>query len=79
MRILSITTGLIILAQPAYAHMGHAGELAGHAHWVGIAAGVAAIAIAAALVKGKKNTEVDNEQDDVSSEETASGETGETA
>ncbi|MEM7289162.1 MAG: DUF6732 family protein, partial [Pseudomonadota bacterium] len=34
---------------PAYAHFGHLGEIAGHAHWLGLGAGLAAGAIAAAL------------------------------
>ncbi|MGI9512690.1 MAG: DUF6732 family protein [Anderseniella sp.] len=40
-------------ATPAYAHLGHMGELAGHGHLAGIAALGAAAAIAAALAARK--------------------------
>jgi len=41
----------IFLSTPAYAHLGHVGELAGHAHWVGLGAVVVAGALAAAIGK----------------------------
>lgn len=40
-----------VLTTPAYAHLGHVGELAGHAHWVGLGAVVVAGALAAAIGK----------------------------
>lgn len=79
MRTLSIIIALFAFIHPAYAHVGHVGELAGHAHWVGLAAGVAVAAIAVALVKGKKNSEVENEVEEASSEDVTSDENGETA
>jgi Family of unknown function (DUF6732) len=54
----------------AFAHGGHVGELAGHAHWVGVAA-LAGAALVAGLVamKGKKKengeeTKADGEEKD---------------
>lgn len=45
-----ILSGLLIVCGPtaAFAHAGHIGELAGHAHWIGVAALAAAAAVAAA-------------------------------
>lgn len=40
-----------VLSFPAYAHLGHVGELAGHAHWIGLGAVVVAGALAAAIGK----------------------------
>lgn len=79
MRFLSIITALFALTHPAYAHVGHVGELAGHAHWLGIAAGVAAAAIAVAIVKGKKIANTESEQDEASSDDASNDEVGETA
>ena len=50
------TLAVIAGAAPAAAHGGHLGELAGHSHWVGVAAALGAAALAAALgarLKGK--------------------------
>lgn len=56
-----ILSGLLIVCGPtaAFAHAGHIGELAGHAHWVGVAAlaGAAAVAAAATWI-GRKPKEV---------------------
>jgi hypothetical protein len=41
-------------AGPARAHLGHVGELAGHGHWVGVAALGTAVAVAAALAARKR-------------------------
>lgn len=41
------------MTTPAYAHLGHVGELAGHGHLAGIAALGAAAVIAAALAARK--------------------------
>lgn len=40
-----------VLSSPAFAHLGHVGELAGHAHWVGIGAVVVAGVLAGAIGK----------------------------
>jgi hypothetical protein len=50
-------TGLMIAnATTAQAHLGHVAEVAGHAHWIGLAAvaGAAAIAGAIGLLSGDK-------------------------
>lgn len=41
----------LLSSLPALAHAGHVGELAGHAHWLGLGAMIAAGAIAAAIAK----------------------------
>ena len=46
-------SGIVAMATPAHAHLGHMGELAGHGHLAGIAAIGAAAAIAAALAARK--------------------------
>ena len=52
-----------LFAFPAHAHIGHVGELAGHSHWIGVAAAGAAAVIAIGLtVFGKKDDE--NKGDD---------------
>ncbi|MDJ0612275.1 MAG: hypothetical protein QNJ29_01260 [Rhizobiaceae bacterium] len=48
---------LLSLSVPAFAHAGHIGELAGHAHWLAVGAAVAAAALAAALAKQKGKKE----------------------
>jgi Family of unknown function (DUF6732) len=64
----------LILTTSAFAHAGHVGELAGHAHWVGVAA-LAGAALVAGLVamKGKKKedgneTKADGEEEDKAGE-----------
>lgn len=48
---------LIAQATAAQAHLGHVAEVAGHAHWIGLAAvaGAAAIAGAIGLLTGDKS------------------------
>ena len=50
------------LPAPAYAHVGHFGELAGHSHWVGAAA-VAGAALVAGLVAWKDRKRKQEEPD----------------
>lgn len=57
----------------AFAHAGHLGELAGHAHWLGLGAAVAAGAIAAAIAK-QKGRKTDKEQEIAPEEGAAEGE-----
>lgn len=45
---------LLSSASAAMAHGGHVGELAGHAHWIGVAAVVGAAVLAALVAKAKK-------------------------
>ncbi len=58
-------SGLLTILTPsvALAHVGHVGELAGHTHWVGVAAlaGSALIAGIAAWA-GRKSDEADTEE-----------------
>ncbi len=64
-------TGLLIAqATTAQAHLGHVAEVAGHAHWIGLAAvaGAAAIAGAVGLLTGEKS------EDSADSETEAEGE-----
>lgn len=45
----------LFLPTSAFAHGGHLGELAGHSHWIGVAALAGAAAIAAVIAaKGRK-------------------------
>jgi hypothetical protein len=62
----------IILAgsNQAFAHAGHVGELAGHAHWVGVAAAT----IAAILAKSKKAEDDEASDEEVSDIEQEAGE-----
>ncbi|MEN0088584.1 MAG: DUF6732 family protein [Pseudomonadota bacterium] len=66
----AITFGLTAIATPAWAHVGHLGEVAGHGHWIALGAGTAAIAIGAALAKlsGQKS-EATEESDDCEANE----------
>lgn len=63
LRIFALLTGFL-LTSPAYAHLGHVGELAGHAHWVGLGAVVVAGALAAAIGKlSEKNQDEEIEEE----------------
>ncbi len=55
----------LLLPTQAFAHGGHLGELAGHAHWVGIAAvaGAAALAGLVALADRKRKKTEEAEED----------------
>ncbi|WP_286175729.1 DUF6732 family protein [Labrenzia sp. CE80] len=59
-RLAAVALGTTIAGAPtlALAHVGHLGELAGHSHWVGVAAlaGAALVAGVAAL-KGRRKSE----------------------
>lgn len=61
-RIIAPFSILFLSATGAYAHMGHVGDLAGHAHWVGIAATVGAAALAALVAKAGKQKMSDAEE-----------------
>lgn len=55
-----------VFATPAFAHLGHVGELAGHAHWVGLGALVVAGALAAAIGKlTDKSSDEDELEEDI--------------
>lgn len=65
---------LVFGATPAAAHIGHIGEHAGHAHWIGLGAAIAAAAVAAAVIKlrGKTDAPAEEEVEEETSEETPS-------
>jgi hypothetical protein len=57
------------IAAPAYAHIGHLGELAGHDHWIALGALGAAGAIA--LIAGLKGKKKDSEAEEADAEDDA--------
>ena len=59
MRFLAIL--LYLFPLPAFAHWGHLPELAGHSHWIGMAAAAAA---AAAAAWGLRENSEDSSNDD---------------
>ncbi|GAB4348491.1 MAG: hypothetical protein Kow0026_03050 [Oricola sp.] len=62
---------LLLISSPAYAHFGHVGEVAGHSHWIGVAAAGAAAAIAIAVsTLGRKKKAEENEAEAEGAEET---------
>jgi len=66
---------LLLISSPAHAHLGHVGEVAGHSHWIGLAAASAAAAIAIAVsTLGKKKDaeakEAEPEGEDAAGDET---------
>ena len=64
MRFLAIL--LYLFPLPAFAHWGHLPELAGHSHWIGMAAAAAA---AAAAAWGLREDSEDSSNDDEAYEE----------
>jgi len=64
MRFLAIL--LYLFPLPAFAHWGHLPELAGHSHWIGMAAAAAA---AAAAAWGLRENSEDSSNDDETYEE----------
>lgn len=52
---LTLSLLTLLIANPALAHIGHLGEVAGHGHW--IALGGIAIAAGIALLGGRKKAE----------------------
>ncbi len=58
---------LALLAAPAFAHPTHIIEVAGHSHWIGLAA--IAAAAAAALWQAKKGRDEEASQEDETEEE----------
>lgn len=68
---LALSLFTILAANPAFAHVGHIGEVAGHSHW--IALGGIAIAGAIALLGVRKKSEAakaeeEAEQDEIEEE-----------
>ncbi len=56
-------TLLLASPAPALAHIGHVGEVAGHSHWIGLAAALGAAAIAALAHKIGKDKSSEDEAD----------------
>ena len=52
----------LLMPSVAMAHAGHLGELAGHAHWIGLAA-IAAAGVIAAIKLGKKTDTTEEPED----------------
>ena len=63
-RIFGILAVFIFSSGTAHAHSGHVGELAGHAHWVGLAAVLGAAALAALVAKAGRKKQADDEGTD---------------
>ena len=59
MRFLAIL--LYLFPVPAFAHWGHLPELAGHSHWIGMAAAAAAAAAAWGLREKSEDSSNDDE------------------
>ena len=59
MRFLAIL--LYLFPVPAFAHWGHLPELAGHSHWIGMAAAAAAAAAAWGLRENSEDSSNDEE------------------
>lgn len=57
---LIMMSGVLSFSTPAFAHLGHLGEAAGHAHWIGVGAIILAGGLAAAV---GKFTNKDNEDE----------------
>ena len=62
---------LVLAPSVAQAHLGHIGEVAGHSHWLGLGALVAAAAAIALLPKKKKADESDETPQEETSGEVA--------
>lgn len=74
-RILAATLTLVLSVSATHAHVGHVGELAGHAHWIGIGALLGAAAIAALAAKAGKDAKdkVASEDGDAETEDNTEG------
>lgn len=72
-RLFTILGAVLCIGSPAQAHLGHVGEIAGHAHWVGVGALVVAAALGALVLKPNK----DNSTDDTEAEKNTEGESDE--
>lgn len=54
MRTILFIVCTFVLTSPAFAHLGHVSELAGHGHIIAIGAAIAAAILAGLIVKGAK-------------------------
>jgi hypothetical protein len=70
LRCLGLFSAFFVMPASAHAHLGHVGELAGHAHWIGLGATVVAGAIAIAVGSlADKETEDETDEDSIAGEE----------
>ena len=60
-RLLPLTCVILCAPLPAFAHIGHVAEVAGHGHLVAIGAMIAAAVLGGLIVKTPKNQEIDAE------------------
>lgn len=68
----TLLTGLLTVFLPstAFAHGGHLGELAGHSHWIGVAAVAGAVLVAGLVaLKGRKKEDAEETPDAVSADD----------
>ena len=63
-----------VFVSQSFAHVGHLGEVAGHAHWVGVAAVAGAVALDVLAGKLNKKTKEDAPSEEVT-EDAPEGET----
>ena len=56
MRTILFIVCTFVLASPAFAHLGHVGELAGHGHIIAIGATIAVAVLAGLIAKGAKES-----------------------
>lgn len=61
----------LVAPAPAMAHVGHVAEVAGHAHWIGLAAAVGAAALGAWLAGGESDADDAEPEIETSEEEQA--------
>lgn len=63
MKHLSLVFCASAFSTPAFAHIGHVGEVAGHTHIIAIGATIAAAALAGFIAKAAKGDASDNKAD----------------
>ncbi len=68
---LTLALFIILAANPAMAHIGHLGEVAGHGHWAAVGAIAIALGIAALGARKGKKPKDDVAEDDTPDEEAA--------
>lgn len=74
LRISVIAFAFASLATKAFAHVGHLGDVASHAHWAGIAAIAGAVALGALAGKLNKKAKEDAASDDEIADDALEGE-----
>lgn len=72
-RLLPLTCIILCVPLPAFAHIGHVAEVAGHGHLVAIGAVAAAVFLGGLIAKAPKKEEAETESDIDGVEEDAVG------